>query len=151
MGRVAAGKTTLMQRLKGEQISYCKTQYVYYTDTIIDTPGEYTENGKAYQMKFSPQPEDISYLRTFKFEDLTYRGTIEFRSSCCQPIGDVMTVAKKIAADAALHGILLDAIAYFGLAELYPQATRTINDIKTVYLEPETGIFKIIMEIKKCL
>ena len=43
MGRVAAGKTTLMQRLKGEQISYCKTQYVNYTDTIIDTPGEYTE------------------------------------------------------------------------------------------------------------
>ena len=46
MGRVAAGKTTLMQRLKGEQISYCKTQYVYYTDTIIDTPGEYTEVAK---------------------------------------------------------------------------------------------------------
>ena len=46
MGRVAAGKTTLMQRLKGEQISYCKTQYVHYTDTIIDTPGEYAENGE---------------------------------------------------------------------------------------------------------
>ena len=46
MGRVAAGKTTLMQRLKGEQISYCKTQYVNYTDTIIDTPGEYAENGE---------------------------------------------------------------------------------------------------------
>lgn len=45
IGRVAAGKTTLMQKLKGEQLSYCKTQYVYYTDTIIDTPGEYTENG----------------------------------------------------------------------------------------------------------
>ncbi|MBQ5630139.1 MAG: glutamylcysteine synthetase, partial [Ruminococcus sp.] len=61
--------------------------------TLDSLTGEYTENGKAYQMKFSPQPEDISYLRTFKFEDLTYRGTIEFRSSCCQPIGDVMTVA----------------------------------------------------------
>jgi ethanolamine utilization protein EutP len=46
IGRVAAGKTTLMQALKGEQLSYCKTQYVYYTDTIIDTPGEYTENGR---------------------------------------------------------------------------------------------------------
>ena len=46
MGRVAAGKTTLMQRLKGEQISYYKTQYVNYTDTIIDTPGEYAENGE---------------------------------------------------------------------------------------------------------
>ena len=43
MGRVAAGKTTLTQALKGEQIHYCKTQYINYTDTIIDTPGEYTE------------------------------------------------------------------------------------------------------------
>ena len=43
MGHVAAGKTTLTQALKGEQLHYCKTQYINYTDTIIDTPGEYTE------------------------------------------------------------------------------------------------------------
>lgn len=43
MGRVAAGKTTLTQALKGEQLHYCKTQYISYTDTIIDTPGEYTQ------------------------------------------------------------------------------------------------------------
>lgn len=43
IGRVAAGKTTLTQALKGEQIHYCKTQYINYYDTIIDTPGEYTE------------------------------------------------------------------------------------------------------------
>ena len=46
MGRVAAGKTTLTQALKGEQLHYCKTQYINYTDTIIDTPGEYTEINK---------------------------------------------------------------------------------------------------------
>ena len=42
-GRVAAGKTTLTQALRGEKIKYYKTQYVNYLDTIIDTPGEYTE------------------------------------------------------------------------------------------------------------
>lgn len=42
-GRVAAGKTTLKQALLGEEIKYDKTQYVYHLDTIIDTPGEYTE------------------------------------------------------------------------------------------------------------
>ncbi len=46
MGRVAAGKTTLTQALRGEQLHYCKTQYISYTDTIIDTPGEYTEVAK---------------------------------------------------------------------------------------------------------
>ena len=29
--------------LRGEEIHYFKTQYVNYLDTIIDTPGEYTE------------------------------------------------------------------------------------------------------------
>ena len=46
MGRVAAGKTTLTQALRGEQLHYCKTQYINYHDTIIDTPGEYTEVNK---------------------------------------------------------------------------------------------------------
>ena len=43
IGRVAAGKTTLTQALNGEDIHYYKTQYINYLDTIIDTPGEYTE------------------------------------------------------------------------------------------------------------
>ena len=43
IGRVAAGKTTLTQALRGEEIHYYKTQYINYLDTVIDTPGEYTE------------------------------------------------------------------------------------------------------------
>ena len=43
IGRVAAGKTTLTQALSGEKIHYYKTQYINYLDSIIDTPGEYTE------------------------------------------------------------------------------------------------------------
>ncbi|MBQ2719846.1 MAG: ethanolamine utilization protein EutP [Clostridia bacterium] len=43
IGRVAAGKTTLRQALMGETPHYYKTQYIQYTDVIIDTPGEYTE------------------------------------------------------------------------------------------------------------
>ena len=64
---------------------------------------------------------------------------------------DMMAIAKKIASDPALHGILLDAIAAFGLADLYPVATHAIADIARVNLEPETGLFKIITQIKKCL
>ena len=83
--------------------------------------------------------------------DETYSDLIEFLNNPRANSGDAMVLAKKIATDTALHGILLDAIAHFGLADLYPHATRAINDIKTLYLEPEIGIFKIIMEIKKCL
>lgn len=55
--------------------------------------GEYYEDGGYKTITIYPELEDIQYLRTFKFEDLTYRGTVEFRSVCCQPIKDSMTVA----------------------------------------------------------
>lgn len=64
---------------------------------------------------------------------------------------DVMGIAKKIAPFPELHGILLDAVATFGLANLYPKATMEIANIKKINLEAETAIFKIIMDIKKCL
>ena len=46
MGRSEAGKTTLTQALRGETITYKKTQYVNYFDVIIDTPGEYAQTAK---------------------------------------------------------------------------------------------------------
>ena len=83
--------------------------------------------------------------------DAIYAELIELLKNTHANSADVMLIAKKIAPAPELHAILLDAIAYFGLAELYPHATRAIADIKNLYLEPEIGIFKIIMEIKKCL
>ena len=57
--------------------------------------GEYYDiQKKSYQtIVFQPEIGDLEYLRTFKFEDLTFRGTIEFRSVCCQPMSDSMLVA----------------------------------------------------------
>ena len=46
MGRSEAGKTTLTQALKGEKVTYKKTQYINHYDVIIDTPGEYLQTGK---------------------------------------------------------------------------------------------------------
>ncbi len=83
--------------------------------------------------------------------DVIYAELIELLNNQTANNADAMMLAKKIAPAPELHGILLDAIAHFGLAELYPNATRAIADIKNIYLEPEIGIFKIIMEIKKCL
>lgn len=83
--------------------------------------------------------------------DVIYAELLDMLKNKHATSADVMDMAKKIAPDSVMHGILLDAIAYFGLAELYPIATHAIADIKNIYLEPEIGIFKILMEIKKCL
>lgn len=83
--------------------------------------------------------------------DAIYDDLMELLENPRASAGDIMAMAKKIAPDAALHGILLDAAAHFGLAELYPSITHAISDISRVYLEPEIAIFKIISEIKSCL
>ena len=44
MGRSEAGKTTLTQALRGEEIHYDKTQNVKHTGMVIDTPGEYSQS-----------------------------------------------------------------------------------------------------------
>lgn len=43
MGRSESGKTTLSQVLRGEDISYDKTQYIKFENRLIDTPGEYAQ------------------------------------------------------------------------------------------------------------
>lgn len=44
MGRSEAGKTSLTQALKGEELHYQKTQYTNTAESTIDTPGEYAES-----------------------------------------------------------------------------------------------------------
>ncbi len=55
--------------------------------------GEIYDNGTYRKIDIKPCLDDIKYLRPFKFINLTFRGTVEFRSVCTQPIKDSMTVA----------------------------------------------------------
>ena len=55
--------------------------------------GEIYCNGKYREIEIKPCISDIKYLRPFKFINLTFRGTVEFRSVCTQPIKDSMSVA----------------------------------------------------------
>ncbi|HIH35249.1 MAG TPA: glutamylcysteine synthetase [Methanosphaera sp.] len=81
---------------------YCTKRDDYYVNfpsmNILDyflmdkVHGEYSYNGEIVDIDIVPQLDDIEYLRSFKFLDLTFRGTIEYRSACTQPIKDVMTV-----------------------------------------------------------
>lgn len=83
--------------------------------------------------------------------DEVYEALIEHLDNPRGDASDAMNLAKKIATSPDLYPILLDAIAHFGLADLYPVATHIIADINRVNLEPELSIFKIIMEIRRCL
>ncbi|MBR6363610.1 MAG: AAA family ATPase [Alphaproteobacteria bacterium] len=83
--------------------------------------------------------------------DVVYDDLLKLVQNKKSTAADSMNLARRIAPFPELHAILLDIVARFGLAELYPMATSTINDINRVNLEPEIAIFKVIEEIKKCL
>ena len=60
IGRSGAGKTTLTQAMKGEEIKYHKTQYVNYFECIIDTPGEYAQTHElGYELALYSYEADV--------------------------------------------------------------------------------------------
>ena len=67
--------------------------------------------------RVSPEPSDVAWLRPFKFEDLTQRGTVEFRSVCEQPV-------REAFASAAFHA---------GLAECVGELLALLSDDKVLY------------------
>jgi len=83
--------------------------------------------------------------------DAIYEELLDILKNKHSNASDMMAVATKIGSAPALYGIVLDAIAYFGLADLYPIATQAVSDITRLNLKADITIFKIINEIKKCL
>ena len=83
--------------------------------------------------------------------DVIYEELLDVLNNPHANASDMMIVATKIATSPALYGILLDAIAQLGLADLYPIATHAISDINRLNLKADIAIFKIIVEVKKCL
>lgn len=48
IGSIGCGKTTLCQRIVGEEIEYNKTQAVEFYPKMIDTPGEFIQHRRFY-------------------------------------------------------------------------------------------------------
>ena len=63
----------------------------YFGSEIVH--GEFNYNSNYHKIDIKPNINDIKYLRPFKFINLTFRGTVEFRSICTQPIRDTMCVS----------------------------------------------------------
>ena len=79
--------------------------------------GEIYNNGEYREIEIRPCISDIKYLRPFKFINLTFRGTVEFRSVCTQPMSDSMSVS-------AFH---------LGLKGKLDELEELINDDDVIY------------------
>lgn len=91
MGRSECGKTTLTQALKGDVISYHKTQYINHYDVIIDTPGEYAENSnlaKALAL-YTYEADVVGLLLSSTEEYSLYPPCVT--ASCNRPVIGIVT------------------------------------------------------------
>ena len=84
-----------------------------------EVAAEYYDSATGNYAPYSlvPSHEDVRWLRPFKFEDLTQRGTLEFRSVCAQPVRDAF-------APAAFH---------VGLMEELPALVDFIQEDHSLY------------------
>ena len=71
----------------------------YFASDTIE--GEIFQGSRYEKIRIHPELSDLEYLRSFKFEDLTFRGTVEFRSVCEQPVPEIL-------ASGALHAGLME-------------------------------------------
>ena len=87
----------------------------YFSSDSIE--GDIFEDGEYKRVTFKPELSDIQHLRSFKFEDLTFRGTVEFRSVCEQPVSEIMAAG-------AFHA---------GLMENLHSLTYTLDNDHVIY------------------
>lgn len=100
----------------GKYINFSPTEL----DRYFESPeicGEYFDGETYREITFTPRAEDLEYLRSFKLEDLTFRGTVEFRSVCSQPVCEAFT-------SAAFHT---------GLMRVLPQLTELLDEDTVLY------------------
>ena len=107
----------------------------YYFPPIA--AGEYLKQGqiKGYNLSgkeslVSPSVDDFHYHRSYQYQDLTTRGTIEFRSTCAQPL-------NRTFAPAAFHlGLLVnleETEAYLKACEFFRLEGRDYKHLRRQY------------------
>lgn len=107
----------------GKYINFPPTPLKEYFSNQENT-GEFYDGSDYRAITFEPKLSDLEYLRSFKFEDLTHRGTVEFRSVCEQPLSQVMSPA-------AYHT---------GLLRKLPELTGLLDDDCIMYRDGSTPV-----------
>ena len=95
IGASAAGKTTLIQRLRHEEIKYDKTQAVEYVGNFIDTPGEYMQQ-RGYWGPLTITSHDadiICFVQDASSEDCWFSGGSAYKFS--KPVVGIATKIDK--------------------------------------------------------
>ena len=112
-----------------------------------DIRGEYYCSNGFEEIHIVPQPEDLQYLRSFKFVDLTFRGTIELRSACMQPLSEAMTVP---AFNIGLNEKTEELDALLKQAKIYHEG-YSVRELRNMFVMEELPAFAESRDLSRLL
>lgn len=130
VGSSGCGKTTLLQRLRGEALRYHKTQCVEFAADAIDTPGEYLEHKKLFHaLQVTCAEADMVVLLHdgTNSQSAFYSGIAQ---SFQKPVIGVVTKAD-LAQDQALHHAR-QLLELAGVSEVYVISSYTGQGIEAL-------------------
>ena len=128
----------------GKYINFLPTPLEQYFSAEQITGEYYTKDGYQ-QISVTPREEDLDYLRSFKFVDLTFRGTVELRSACMQPIAEAMTVP---AFNAGLKEELPELERILAAAPVY-QKGYSASELRRLFVMRDLPLFADPEELKQ--
>ena len=144
-GRSEAGKTTLIQALKGNNIDYDKTQYVNSWDIFIDTPGE------CYESKFT---KASLALACFSFEsdlvgilvgaDEPY-SIIGYGLPTCinRPLIGIVTKCDSERANIPMARLWLENAGVYKIFEVDSVTGRGISELRDYLFKPNPDLITL--------
>lgn len=129
LGKQGAGKTTLIQRLNGEELVYRKTQSLVYYDNFLDSPGEYIENKRLLNsilvssvdydvIALLQQSDDLQSLFPPFFSSMFQKPTIGIVTKTDLPDADVSNVEELLEAAGAEKVFLCSAYTGEGIDDI---------------------------------
>ncbi len=95
IGRSGCGKTSLLQRMNGEEIKYKKTQSIEISGHLIDTPGEYLEHKRMFRSLIVTSTEADMALLIHAADDDESTFFPGMSGILCMPIVGVITKIDK--------------------------------------------------------
>lgn len=137
MGRSESGKTTLKQALKGEHLTYEKTQTIEYGDYIIDTPGEYAQvSSLAHSLALYAYEADVVGLLVAATEPYSLFPP----NITCMVNRDVIGIVTKSDVEHANGVLATKWLQLAGCTTIFEVNAFTGEGIKDIisYLEVET-------------
>ena len=142
IGPSAAGKTTLIQRLRDEEIKYDKTQAVEYVGNFIDTPGEYMQQrGYWGSLTITSYDADIiGLVQDSSSDDCWFSGGVTTKFE--RPVIGILTKIDKEDSNQKQGRSYLELA---GCRDIFPVSSLTGEGIDAL----SSGIHEILSRYKR--